>query len=110
MTVKGRDQQLADDVNYLKVTMDQVVKPALIEIQQYQKNMAVVNIKDYERDMNGEDGIKSRLKAVEKYQKENEPGVSLSNKLSATWIQLLVSLLAGGAVVVLAFQTLGAFK
>lgn len=107
MATKDRSQQLSDDVNYLKVTMDEVVKPALEDIRTFQRNMAVVSQKEFEKKTSE---IETRLSKLEKYNDDNKPGVSLANKLSSTWIQLLVSLLAGGTVVVFAFQTLGAFK
>lgn len=107
MTIKDRNQQISDDVNYLKVTVDQVVKPALEDIRDFQKNMAVVGTKEFEKKTSE---LETRLLKLEVYNEENKPGVSLSNKLSATWIQILVALLAGGGVMVFVFQTLGALK
>lgn len=107
MTTKDRNQQLADDVNYLKVTMDEVIKPALEDIKASQRNMAVVSTKEYEKKIAE---IETRLNILENYVNENKPGISLASKLSATWVQVLVTLLAGGAVAVLIFQTIGAIK
>ena len=92
-------------INSLSLTVEDVIKPALKDIKNTQQRMSFVSSKEYENDINGEDGIKNRIKKIEEYNEENKAGVSLATKLSAAWIQALVMILVGGGVILLAVQT-----
>jgi len=66
-------------------------------------NLAFVSQKDYDSDMFGEDGVIARIKAIEKYQKDNDPGVQSSNRvfsgLGKAIVAIVVATIIGVIVV-----------
>lgn len=103
---QSRDDRLAQDVSDLKSTTYKVIIPQLNDISDTLKKQTYVLNKDYEREINGEDGIRARVKEVEKYIESNKPGISLSSSLSKAWVQILIFLLIGGGVLAWVLQTM----
>lgn len=101
MTIKQTsDQQLKDDVTELKVTMNEVVKPALIDIKNTLATQSYVPVAQYVKDMQD---LRARLVILEAFMESAKPVVKAYGVLSNRVLQIII-------VGVLAFILYALFK
>lgn len=94
------DQQLKDDVTELKVKMNQVVEPALIDIKSTLSKMAFVPLDVYAKDMKA---LLDKISELQAFKELASPAVKFYNIASNRFVQLIV-------IAVLAFILYALFK
>lgn len=95
------DQQLKDDVTELKVKMNQVVEPALIDIKSTLSNMAFVPMGTYVKDMKA---LLDTIRELQAFKELASPAVRFYNIASNRFVQLIVIAILGLIVFALTKQ------
>lgn len=102
MTVKqDSDQQLKDDVTELKVTVRDVVKPALADIQDKLGKMSYVDQVTFTDTMKTVD---QRLDDLEAGLRLAQPVISFFKALSSRFVQIIIIAIIGGVIYAIVTQ------